>query len=294
MHTRLLMRAALVALLVAVAGGSALAMSSLTGPTGIVATPTAAVAPTGTLEAALTYQRLSIGQDMYESVEAAQLMDEGDSTDMTVWGGELLGGFAEKGEYWLQYNAVSNGHDSHLWGGGAKYRFLEEPKDSVDLAVGVGYWSWVEAIEMYADDFSDVGIWNAYAVATKDLTRMYGESANYKTKTIGGLGVMYLRVDPDQGDSESLFRPFVNLQIIGQKDTTLGLEYRWKDSSIDAKGVFSAVLRQKFQRDWAAEIGYTNATPFGVGLNDYNVFVRVAYWFGYGGYGKQGGYGGGY
>ncbi len=283
-----------VLLLVVVASGSALAMSSLTGPTGVVGTPTAMVATSGTIEAALSYQRLAEKQlessfviyDPYQP-PIEQVTEVNDDT--TAWGGELLGGIGGKGEYWVQYLGLDDGHSSHIWGAGGKLMLMQEPKNAVNLAVGLGYWNWVEGFKMYSTgEMFDIGYWNAYLVATKDLRKLYGKSYSSTTRTLGSLGLMYVRVDPDRGSRHSLTRPFVSVQVVGNRGTSVGLEYRWKDSEIDRKAVFSAVVRHEFPHDWSAEAGVTNSDPFGIGLDDSNIFTRVAYRFGYGGYGKGG------
>ncbi len=92
---------------------------------------------------------------------------------------------------------------------------------------------------------------------------------------LGSVGIMYINLDPDVGDSESLTRPFVNLEFTGEGGTTLGLEYRWKDDDMDCKAVFSAVLRHPLSEETTVEVGTTNASPTGLGLDDQDWFVRI-------------------
>jgi len=127
----------------------------------------------------------------------------------------------------------------------------------------------------------DVKVRNAYIVATRDFTPMRGEtwewSSGAGTRMLGSAGLLYLNCDPDLGKSFSLTRPFVGLEFVGAGGTVLGLEYRWKDSTLDQKAVFSAVLRHYFSAEAVAELGTTNASVVGTGLDDQDVFVRIAY-----------------
>lgn len=109
---------------------------------------------------------------------------------------------------------------------------------------------------------------------------MSGESWEWSdggTRILGSLGLMYLKLDPDGGSSESLARPFVGLEFVGAENTTFGLEYRWRDTDIDMQAVFSAVLRYSFSPALEAEIGTTNSGPSGIGLDDQDFFLRLGY-----------------
>jgi hypothetical protein len=283
------------AIAVIVAGsGAAVAIPSLSGPTGIVSTPTAAVAPGGTLQAALSYQ----------SLEAAGFGEY--SGDMTAWALQALAGVSDKAELWAAYTTVRDGADSHLWGIGGKVQLAKEPKDSATLAVGAGYGKMRDAAIAYdrlivtgTDEYTgdpiygietvvalaDVTQKSAFIVATKDLTPMSGKGWEWGpgagTKMLGSVGLLYLSFDPDLAgaSSESLTRPFVNLEFKGTGGTDLGLEYRWKDDTVDAKAVFSAVLRHAFSAEVTGEVGTTNASPGGIGLDDQDWFMRLAYTF---------------
>jgi hypothetical protein len=261
----------LVALLVA-GSGAGMAMPSLAGPTGVVSLPTAAIAPMNELQAALSYQSLQTpGLGMYEPSE-----------DFTVWSLQALTGVAQKAELWGAYARVRDGEDSHLWGIGGKIQLASEPTERASLAIGGSYQDWSDALAVETGT-GDVKVKNAYIVATKDFTPMgqerweWGPGAG--TRMLGSLGIMYISLDPDVGDSESLTRPFVALEFIGASDTSLGLEYRWKDDDIDEDGVFSAVLTHKFSDAVTAQVGTTNAAPGGIGLGDQDIFVRLGYSF---------------
>jgi hypothetical protein len=279
MSKRLWTLPVLAAFVVAAAGGSAFAIPSLGGPTGIVSLPTADVAPMDSLGLALTYQSLDVGD----------LAD-----DYTVWGLQALAGVSEEAELWAAYSTVRNTDDTHVWGIGGKYLFAKEPEDSANLAIGGSWEQWADAVaetvvtagDMYTPEViesvtTDVTFKKVYLVATKDFTPLGGEawewSSGAGTRMLGTLGVIYIDVDPDAGEGDSLTRPFLGVEFIGEEGTTLGLEYRWKDDDLDQKAVFSAVLRHPFSPEVAAEVGTTNASPGGLGLDGQDWFVRVAY-----------------
>ncbi len=284
------LHAVVLALVLGYASTAASAGSSLEGPTGIVATPTAAVAGPGTLEAALTYQRLTekrlvsdfVIVDPYQPpVEQVTEVSE----DVNAWGAEVLGGIGGRAEYWAQYAALANSDDTHLWGAGGKVLLNRPATQGFGVAAGLGYWLWADGQRpTRTGPAFDIGYWNAYLVATKELG--YGPTGA-NVRTFGSVGAMYLRADPDLGSAHEIVRPFVNLEAVGNAGTSLGLEYRWKDDELDRKAVMSAVVRHLFSPVVSAEVGVTNSDPFGLGLDDSNVFARVTYLFGYG---RRGGY----
>ncbi len=75
-------------------------------------------------------------------------------------------------------------------------------------------------------------------------------------------------------------RPFVSFEYLMADRTSVGVEYRWKDDTLDTKAVFSAEIRHEFTGGFTGEVGVTNADQFGLGLDDQNWFVRVGYNFG--------------
>jgi len=247
--------------LIALGSGSSFAIPSLGGPTGVVSTPTAMVAPMGDLQAAISYQSL----EMYEADSA--------------WALQALAGVTDQAELWAAYTRVRGGEESKLWGFGGKLQLTKEPKDQATLAVGASYGVWADMA--IASGMYDVTCENAYLVVTKDLTPVGGQGWEWGpgggTKMLGSLGLMYISLDPDiaGADSMSLTRPFVNMEFIGAGGTTLGLEYRWKDSDMDDKAVFSAVLRHPMSDAVTAEVGTTNASPGGLGLGDQDWFIRL-------------------
>jgi hypothetical protein len=283
MSKRLWTISLLATVMIAAASGLGYGMPSLAGPTGIVSVPTAAVAPEGQLQVALTFQSQEMCQEMY-----------GTGLEVDYWALNGLTGVSDEAELWGAYALADQetptaSETAHLWAIGGKYQLAREPEDEASLAVGASLekWSdalWANASAMYGS-MSDVDIVKAYIVATKDLTPMNGEAWEWggETRMLGSVGVMYIDVDPDAGDSMSLTRPFVGLEFVGAGGTTLGMEYRWKDNDMDAKAVFSAVLCHRVSPEMELEVGTTNAGPGGLGLDDQDIFVRVGYTFPLGG-----------
>jgi len=271
----------LVAALLVVGSGFAYAIPSLAGPTGIVTVPTAAVAPEGELQTALTYQSQQIaGQGMY-----------GGDMDVSLWQLQALTGVSDEAELWAAYALADQetptvSETANMWAFGGKYQLTREPEDQTALAIGASIEKWSDVIGMYSGA-QDIDAWKLYIVATKDFTPVSGDawewSAGGGTRILGSVGIMYMSIDPDMSDRESLTRPFVGLEFVGVGGTTLGLEYRWKDSDLDMDAVFSAVLRHQVSPECSVEVGTTNATMFGLGLDDQDFFARIGYNFPMGG-----------
>ena len=261
-----------VLLLIAVGSVAAHAIPSLSGPTGIVTVPTAAVAPSDQLQAALTYQSQTIGEGT-------------DSMDFNCWALNVLLGAADEAELWGAYALADQetptaSETARLSAIGGKYQLTREPEDQASLAVGASLEEW-SGFMFDPGSTTDLSITKAYVVATKDFTPLAGEtwewSSQAGTHMLGSLGVIYISLDPEGGESDSLARPFLGLEFAGAGGTTLGLEYRWKDDDLDAKAVFSAVLRHRMSDKVEAEIGTTNGGPGGLGLDDQDFFVRLGY-----------------
>jgi hypothetical protein len=300
MSKRVWLLPALAILLVAVGGSAAFAVPSLGGPSGIVSVPNALVAPVGQAAAAVSWQQMQ-GLDLYSDTGLG---------DFSVWSLQVLGGVASGAELWAAYSNSADDLDTTAWGIGGKFQFLREPEAPVTLAVGASYQketgdvSIAVADEMYAtvDLDLDANVWKAYLAASKDFTPT-GLTTEWAagTRIVGTAGVLWLSADLDVtlggsavedlfggpitgSGSESLFRPFLGVEFMGTQGTTLGLEYRWKDSDLDFKNVFSAVLRQCFPNGFFGEVGTTNADQVGLGLDDQNFFVRAGYVFSFGQY----------
>jgi IS1 family transposase len=269
----------LAGLLIAAASGVGFAIPSLDGPTGIVTVPNAYVAPMKSLQTALSYQKfrnLVSSSSMYDASTSEE--------DMTAWSLQALTGVADKAELWAAYQQVRNEQSSHIWGIGGKVQLTKEPEEAASLAVGASYQDWVDAFTESIDDGEtakeDVKVWKAYIAASKNFTPVKGEKWEWGpgggTQMLGTAGLLYLKADATDF-SESLTRPFLAVEFVSAAGTTLGLEYRWKDDTLDDKAVFSAALRYKFSPEFTAEVGTTNANPVGTGLDDQEIFVRLGY-----------------
>lgn len=279
----------LAGLLLAAMSGVGFAIPSLNGPTGIVTVPTAYVAPDKTLDYALSYQKFKI-KNLVASGGMYGITEE--SEDLTSWSLQALTGISKQAELWTAYSRVNDGKSSNIWGLGGKVQLTKEPEEAASLAVGGSYQRWQDAFVeqisvtgldglpvVVSETTADATVWTGYLVATKDFTPMKGESWEWGpgagTRMLGSAGLIYKKID--NSGSMSLTRPFAGVEFIGPSGASLGLEYRWKDNDIDKKAVFSAVLRYKFSPKVTAELGTTNSTPVGTGLDNQDIFVRVGY-----------------
>jgi hypothetical protein len=266
--------------LVAAAAGAGFAMPSLGGPTGIVSVPTAQVLPLNEVEAALSYQIVKLNAlygpdetaELAAPLQAASLSDALTANRLRVLALQGLAGISNGTEGWASFATVRGGKRENVWGLGAKAllttKFMKGAKSPV-LAVGASYQQW-----------ENVGsVDKLYLTATADLRTMSKPLQAQSTgiPLYGTLGLLYLRANPDGGSSDSLLRPFLGLEAGIAEDTKLGAEFRFSDNSIDDRTVWSFVLRHVFDQTFSAEIGTTNASPVGTGMDHQGMFVRVGY-----------------
>lgn len=276
---RLWLPLALAGALLAACGASALAVvPSVAGPTGIVMLPTARVAPADEWQVAVGYRSFR-----------AEIMYGFEDIDVSMWSFNALKGVSSDVELWTTYTRASNGEDTDIWEFGGKYRFHEGfmPKggfwSGLDAAVGMSLGRWTDALTMYQDMpfFTDAETLRAYFVLTKQLVPAYtGEwpwARPPHTRVDGTVGIYYLSVNPDFGDSDSLLRWFLGVEVLFRNNTAFALEYRFKDSDIESDAVFSSLLRYPIDRQIDLEFGTTNASPAGLGLGEQDVFGRVIY-----------------
>jgi len=287
----------LVGLLVASACGIGFAIPSLGGPTGIVTTPDAQVATSGTVDAALSYQKMRTTQ-LVETATfygGTPLFSE-QTHDATAWSIQAVTGISDNVELWGDYHSVRDLEDSHIWGLGGKIQLSKEPERPVSLACGLGYRQWadhfVQSLALtggfygalpattLVSAFDEFKIWNAYFVVSKDLTMEQSEKPRWglggDNHLLANAGLMYIRLDGGAAGDDSLLRPFLSAEIVGGA-TEAAVEYRFSGGSIDERGVFSALLRQKLSSDVSLEVGTTNADPVGIGLGEQNIFWRIGY-----------------
>ena len=255
--------ASMAALVVALAT-CAHAIPSLAGPTGIVSVPNTAITPQTELQLALGYQPFEMYAD----------------NDATAWALQAVSGVSENAELWAAYSRIHDGADTDIWQIGGKQRLRGDWPGDMEVAFGgsIGRWThafgmpWTGSMGMYDADFIKL-----YAVASREMSR--SAAAGWRrgplpTRIIADAGLLYISIDSDAGGSESTLRPFLALEII-QGTSVWGIEYRSRDRDVDEKGVFSALLRRPVGRDTYLEIGTTNASPIGLGLEDQDFFVRV-------------------
>ncbi|MFB3883049.1 MAG: hypothetical protein ACE149_17415 [Armatimonadota bacterium] len=274
------------AALLAVGAGSALAVPSLAGPTGLVMLPTAEIAPADLWQ-------VTVG---HRSFDVAAMYGGGDS-DVSTWAFSLLKGVADDAELWVAFQRVTDGTDSDLWEYGGKYQLSENlfPRMAllggakVSVGASLGRWSnavGMGALSMYEEGEGafggDVETLRAYLVASKQLVPEYtGEwvwgTDALGTRIVASAGVMYLRVDAEEAGADSLIRPFLGLQVFGRRNLELCAEYRLKDSDLEDDNVFSVAVRKPFGNATIFEAGLTNGDPIGLGNIDATLYLRLAY-----------------
>jgi len=271
----------LAAVLLAASGASALAIPSLGGPTGIALLPTAKIAPVNEWQTAVGYRSFT-----------TTYMYAFEDVDMSLWTFNALKGVASDAELWIAFTRGSNGEDTDIWEYGGKYLLSERllPRTGVladtDIAIGASLGRWADALtnaDPLLPFYTDTETLRAYFVVTTQLVP--GDAGDWdweaapSTRIIGTAGILYLRVDPDALDSDTLFRPFLGVEVIGQNNLTLALEYRFKDSAIEDSSLFSALIRYPIDRSTSLEVGLSNASPIGLALGEQDLFVRLGYSF---------------
>jgi len=276
----------LAVVLIAGAGASALAIPSLGGPTGLVMLPTARTAPPTDWQTAIG-QRDFRPEFMYSD------------TTLSLWNLNALKGVSTDAELWIAYVRATNGEDTNVWEYGGKYRLTDRVLPNLtgyfadmDIAVGASLGRYPDAlvgetVSMYDAQLvpvlTDIETRRFYIVATKQiLPYQVGEwewEAAPSTRVIGTAGFMYLRVEPDQGSTQKLYRPFFGVEVIGRNNLALVLEYRVKDSDLEENALFSSMIRYPIDTSTDLEGGLTNASPIGLGQGDQLLFIRLGYKF---------------
>jgi hypothetical protein len=271
----------LTAALLVSSGASALAIPSLGGPTGIALLPTAKIAPVNEWQTAVGYRSFNTTY-MYAYEEV----------DMSLWTFNALKGVASDAELWIAYTRATNGEDTDVWEYGGKYQLSERllPRTGflagTDIAIGASLGRWANALtnaDPLLPFYTDTETLRAYFVVTTQLVPG-GDSdwdweAAPSTRIIGTAGMLYLRVSPDALSGDTLLRPFLGVEVIGQTNLTLALEYRFKDSGLEDDALFSALVRYPIDRSTNLEVGLSNASPIGLAHGDQDLFVRLGYSF---------------
>ncbi len=271
----------LTAALLAAGGASALAIPSVGGPTGIVMLPTAKIAPVREWQTAVGYRSFR-----------TEFMYAAEDVDMSLWSFNFLKGVASDAELWAAFTRASNGEDTDIWEYGGKYLLSERllPRSGfladTDISIGASLARWADALTSTDDVlpfFTDIETLRGYFVVTRQLVPGGVEEWEWEaappTRIIGTAGFLYLRIDPDFGDSETVLRPFVGVEIVARNNLTLAFEYRAKDSELEDDPLFSTLLRYPIDRSTSLEVGLTNASPIGLGLGEQDLFARLGYSF---------------
>ena len=270
MRMRVWMLPLLAAAVIAGAAAAGHAVPSLGGPTGVVSVPTAAVAPTTDLQASVTYRALAIPETEPPA-------------DLKIWSIQALRGVSDEAELWAAYQRLHNTADSQIWEFGGKIQMDQSLVKDSKMAVGVSLGRWMDGfgIPDVSPAVTDVDILKGYLVFSKDLTP--GATPSWEwgptpgIQAIGSAGILYLRASPDDDEDQTLCRPFAALEMAIGKGLNLGLEYRWQHSDLDEKAVFSAVVRRTIGEDLWMQLGTSNASPLGLGVEDQDIFIQVAY-----------------
>jgi hypothetical protein len=227
------------------------------GESGIVSLPNTAVAPVGTVNLAVSYEK------MYES-----------GVDMKIWPARVNAGIADKLELSGSYTKYDTDPDflNYQWSAGLKYAVLQEPTDQLGLAIGGSYGKVVSEFE------GSLPITRAYLALSKEFDVVKDPENAIKGRFTAGWAYIKFGSPVDRNIS----KPFAALEFTGDTGATLGLEYRWKDSEMEDDAVFSAVARAPITPDkaWWAEIGTTNTFYGATALFDkQKTFYGIAYQF---------------
>jgi hypothetical protein len=243
----------IVALLVLCAA-SAWAYPTMDGASGLVTVPTAEVTPTGAVDLAVDYTKI----DWW-------------GNDTKLYPVRLNAGVAERLELSASYDSANDEFDevNSIWTVGAKYAFLTEAKDNIGLALAAS-WGKIDV------DFDDVAV-TKVALA---VTKTFPVDTNLKLKATAG--AVYVNANDDSGwINGDTTRPYVGVELIGEKGANLALEYRWKDSDIENKSTFSAALRLPLTQQENAPLWLQVGTSNGalISLDDQRFFAGLCYRF---------------
>jgi len=238
---------------------SAWAYPTLDGASGLITLPTAEVTPVGAVDLAVDYTSIDFWGDVCPVGETK------------MYPVRINAGVAENLEFSANYTFLNDEDNAltHIWSVGAKFALLTEAEDGVGLALS-GSGGKLQA----EDGDNDVSLRRA----TLALTKSFPVDDSITAKVTAGAA--YLKIG--NWFDDSYIKPYLGLELVGAKGANLGLEYRWKDSNIDQKAVFSAVVRLPLMPEaensplWL-EVGSTNGSI--VGFDDQDFFGGVCYRF---------------
>jgi len=216
------------------------------GSTGLVQTPTANILGEGMFDLAVGYI---------------------DQEDYTAYPARFVYGLG-KAELGIAYAKLNDGvMDPTVLQYSGKLQLMPETNTQPAVAFGADY--------LDLQDFGPPGglnRWSIYAVATKQLT-----TGNDGPSVRGNLGVAYERWGWE-GNAESDVIPFVGLEVMLAKSTSVLAEYKW-EGDIDLSPKFSAAVRHSFAPNLMVEAGITDL----LGLEgDARFFAGLSYRWGAG------------
>jgi hypothetical protein len=262
---------------VVLGSGTAGAALSHLGATGVVGTPTAEVTPDGYYDVAMGF----VDRDLA-------------GTSVKEWPLRLSAGIGGQAELGGSYLRFQNGESLRIIGLHGKVLVSRETESKPMLAVGAAFGD--------SDDFDfgllfpalsgtvgDLRVTTVYLVATKTLSEpepeygLYGDEALPAGNIVrGSVGIMYNRYKLESAtldDSVGETKPFLGLEIVTPRGTSLAVEYKSKEKDLGGDPISSAVLRHRFSPGFWAEVGLTNAVHT-VGDDDHEFFLGVQYRWG--------------
>jgi hypothetical protein len=239
------------ALLLLMAIGTGFCYPSLVGPVGLAVHPTADVPAAGEVDLSVDFQ---------------------DTKDFfgEIWLSRLTFGATDRLEVSVGYTAVqgqTSFDEGRLWQVAAKYLLLDRPDQGLKVAAGTGYLQFTNSWDVHG--------FGGYVVASKDLTSP--ERQRDQIRLRGHLGVIYGGFKEHEGlteFSDTVFRPWLGLEAITPRGTTLAVEYRPRTSSFETHDIVGAVLRHPFTERLSAEVGTTNVFSDG---EEQAVFLGLSY-----------------
>jgi hypothetical protein len=241
-------------LLFLAAMGAGFAYPSLVGPTGLAVHPTADVPNAGQVDSAVDFQNT---KDFF-----------GD-----VWLGRTTFGATDRLEVSLGYmraEGETRWDTGHMWQVAAKYLLLDRPEDDLKVSAGAGY------LKFNADwEVSGSG---CYVVASKYLHRAASKQPG-DINVRGHLGVVYggfKEHEPGFHETGTLFKPWLGLELIGQRGTDLALEWRPRTAKWEDHDIVAVTLRHPVDDKLSVEVGTTNLFSDGASQA---MFAGVAYCF---------------
>lgn len=176
--------------------------------------------------------------------------------------------------------SVNPSLNNNNWGLNAKYII---PNLFWDSTLGLG--------AVYEGFQDSQNVYQLYAVATKTLTN---EKAATAVRASVGLNWTQAKFNistiqaftngtitaSESSDTESAFRPYVDVDVAFANKLNLTGEYQFKNDNLDTDPIASIVARYPFTENISGEIGFSNAFRGVVGQSDQHFLVGLNYMFG--------------